>query len=97
MKLRGIFRISCNFFLFRFIHFDQLYTSVTCQNLMDLAVAADYFGVATLKSHCDALVCEQISVVDIWTVLNKVIDAKKLDLFAESCKKVGYPVLTLNY
>jgi hypothetical protein len=76
-------------FFFRFVHFDQVVSEAFCENIADLAVAADYFGVDTLKPYCDQLISENITVEDIWTVLNIALKASNnLESIAESCKQV---------
>jgi hypothetical protein len=55
---------------------------------VDLAAAAEYFGVETLKAYCVKLIADKVNIEDVWTVLNKALDANNLELIAESCKEV---------
>jgi hypothetical protein len=84
--------------ILRFIHCDHIITPVTCENLADLAVAAEYFQVETLITYCAQRIAEKVSVEDVMKVLNKVFSGNNLDCVAEACRKVIiiYLFITLN-
>jgi hypothetical protein len=71
----------------RYVHLGKLVTPLSCEDLADLAVAADHFLVGTLKHYCSSELKKKMTTDDVWPVLDRVLKVG-LDNVVESCAKV---------
>jgi len=74
------------FYNCRYVHCSKLVTEdVTCEEAADLAVAADFFLIDSLKRECKEIIREDISADVVWPVLNKLLKANLSEIADETC------------
>jgi hypothetical protein len=82
------------FFKFRFVHLTELITPVSCEEAVNLAIAADQFIIDSLREYSISLIREKINPSNIWTSLDTLL-AHNLEDVAEACSWVISYVHTL--
>ncbi|XP_059486859.1 uncharacterized protein LOC132203243 [Neocloeon triangulifer] len=70
-----------------FLHLTELVSQVECTDAVEVAIAADHFLIEPLKLHCFELISARVSVDNVWSVLNRVLEFNLTDV-ASACNEV---------
>jgi len=72
---------------FRFIHLTEFITPVSCEDAVNLVIAADQLLVDSLRQYCKLIIKEKVTEENVWTVLDKLLSFNLTDV-AEACNSV---------